>query len=327
MHLNAITKCRHRIPKHRHRLMNWPAYEANLRQRGSLTVRFTGAANAGGRVKPRTSRGGQFWYSPLAILTALTLRTVFRLALRQTVGLIGSVIRLFGLDLPVPDHTTMTRRADRLDVQRLRCGTGAEFVPLLMDSTGLKLCGTGEWLIEEHGIKTRRSWRKLHIGMDAERGEIVAVELRTNDVDDPSQVGPLLGQVTEPVASFTGDGTYDQDGVCRTVANHHAQAVVIVPPCATAIRRAAFHQLRWRNLDQPRPAGMATTERTQRDRHLQCVAEKSRIGWQKALGYKSVAALRLQSHKDGRQTTEDGVAIRVLNRMLELGRPPPVRIV
>jgi hypothetical protein len=207
----ANAKCRHHIPKQKRRLTNWPAYEAGLRQRGDLTVWFTEAAIAAWRTAPRTSRGGQPWYSPLAILTALTLRALFLLALRQTEGLIGSVLRLLGLDLPVPDHTTLSRRADGLDVPSLprvlgrpRSASGAGPVHLLVDSTGLKLCGAGEWLIEKHGTKTRRSWRKLHIGMDAETGEIVAAEPTTNDVDDACQIGPLLDQMVGPVASFTG---------------------------------------------------------------------------------------------------------------------------
>jgi hypothetical protein len=135
---------------------NLPAYEASLRQRGSLIVSFTDTAIAGWRAKPRTSRGGQVWYSPLAILTALTLRAVFQLALRQTEGLIGSIIHLFGSELPVPDHTTLSRRADGLQVPRPRSGTDAEPVHRPVDSTELKLCGAGEWLIEKHGTRTRR---------------------------------------------------------------------------------------------------------------------------------------------------------------------------
>jgi len=104
----------------KHKVTNWPAYDASLRQRGSLTVWFTDEAIAAWTAEPRTTRGGQPWYSALAILTALTLRAVFRLALRQTEGLIGSVIRLLGLDLPVPDHTTLSRRAATLEVPRPR---------------------------------------------------------------------------------------------------------------------------------------------------------------------------------------------------------------
>src|SRR3984957_9247670 len=198
---------RHHIPRQQHKVTNWPAYEAGLRQRGSLTVWFTDEAIAAWRAAPRTTRGGQPWYSPLAILTALTLRAVFPLALRQTEGLIGSIIGLLGLTLAVPDHSTLSRRAEALDVPQPQSSTGigVEPVHLLVDSTGLKLCGAGEWLLEKRGTKTRRSWRKLHIGMDADTGEIVAAALTTNDVDDAYQVGPLLDQIEGSLASFTGD--------------------------------------------------------------------------------------------------------------------------
>src|SRR3954464_1704658 len=154
---------RHHIPRQQHKVMNWPAYDASLRQRGSLTVWFTDEAIAAWEAEPRTTRGGQPWYSELAILTALTLRAVFRLALRQTEGLIGSLIRLLGLTLPVPDHTTLSRRAATLKVPRPRSSrspeAGCDVAPvhLLVDSTGLKLCGPGEWLIEKHGSCKRRS--------------------------------------------------------------------------------------------------------------------------------------------------------------------------
>ena len=155
---------RHHIPRQRHRVTNWPAYEAGLRQRGSLTGWFTTEAIEGWSAAPRSTPGGQAWYSPLAILTALTLRAVFRLALRQAEGLLGSVIGLLGLALRAPDHSTLSRRAATLEVPRpSRAGAGGESEPmhLLVDSTGLKLCGAGEWLVEKHGTHARRSWRKL----------------------------------------------------------------------------------------------------------------------------------------------------------------------
>src|ERR687893_3139337 len=179
---------RHRIPKQRYRVTNWAEYDASLRQRGSLTVWFSEEAIAAWRAEPRTTRGGQPHYSPLAIRTALTLRAVFRLAFRQTEGLIGSVTRLLGLDLAVPDHTTLSRRAETLEVPRPKCG--GEPVHLLVDSTGLKLCGPGEWLIEKHGTRTRRGWRKLHLATDADTGRIVASALTDKDADDGSRSGP-----------------------------------------------------------------------------------------------------------------------------------------
>ena len=124
-------------------------------------------------------------------------RAAFRLAYRQTEGLIGSVIGLLGLTLRVPDHTTLSRRAATLSVprpQRPSAGAEGEAAPLhlLVDSAGVKLCGPGEWLVEKHGTHTRRSWRKLHLGVDAEAGQVVAAALTTNDVDDGAQIAPLL---------------------------------------------------------------------------------------------------------------------------------------
>jgi hypothetical protein len=256
----------------------------------------------------------------LAITTALTLRTVFRLALRQTEGLIGSVLRLLGLDLPVPDHSTLSRRAETLAVPRPR--SGSEPVHLLVDSTGLRLCGPGEWLTERHGGRGRRSWRKLHLGVDADTGRIVASTLTDKEVDDGSRVGPLLDQIDGTVASFTGDGAFDRDDVYAEVAVRHPEAAVIVPPRSGAV-----------------PSATAETAPTQRDRHLRVIAEHGRMGWQKASGYnwralveadisrfKRVIGDALRSRTDGRQETEVAIAVDVLNRMLDLGRPEYVRI-
>ena len=204
MPFKAKAACRHHIPKQRHRVTNWAEYDAGLRARGSLTVWFTPEAIAAWRAEPRTTRGGQPSYSDLAITTALTLRAVFRLALRQTEGLIGSILQLLGLDLPVPDHSTLSRRAETLAVPRPKAGSAP--MHLLVDSTGLKLDGPGEWLVEKHGARRRRAWRKLHLGVDAGTGRIEAVELTGHETDDGSRVGPLLDQVEGPVASFTGDG-------------------------------------------------------------------------------------------------------------------------
>jgi hypothetical protein len=328
MPFKANADRRHHIPKQRRRVTNWAEYDAALRQRGSLTVWFTEEAVAAWEAEPRTTPGGQPHYSSLAITTALTLKAVFRLALRQTEGLIGSVIRLLGLDLSVPDHTTLSRRAETLEVPRPRsdsrteAGRDPEPVHLLVDSTGLKLCGAGEWLVEKHGTRTRRAWRKMHLGVDAETGRIVAATLTDRDVDDASQVGPLLDQVDGQIASFTGDGAYDQDGVYTSVAERHPAAAIIVPPRATAV-----------------PSRTAETAPTQRDRHLDLIAEKGRMGWQKASGYnwraraeatigrfKRVIGDGLRSRTDERRATEMDVAVQVLNRMLELGRPESARI-
>jgi hypothetical protein len=313
---------RHHIPKQRHKVTNWSDYDAGLRQRGSLTVWFTEEAVSAWKAEPRTTPGGQPLYSALAITTALTLRTVFRLALRQAEGLIGSILQLLGLDLAVPDHSTLSCRAETLEVPKPPPGAGGEPVHLLVDSTGLKLCGPGEWLVEKHGTRTRRGWRKLHLGTDADTGRIVASVLTNHDADDGSQVGPLLDQVGGPVASFTADGAFDRNEVYAAVAQRHPGADVIVPPRSSAVWSEA-----------------AETAPTQRDRHLRTIAERGRMGWQKASGYnhralieadisrwKRVIGDALRSRTDDRQATEVVIATNVLNRMLDLGRPEWVRL-
>jgi Transposase DDE domain len=226
----------------------------------------------------------------------------------------------------VPDHTTLSRRSATLDGPRpLRPSVGVdgegEPMHLLVDSTGLKLCGPGEWLVEKHGTRTRRSWRKLHLGIDADTGQIVAASLTAKEVDDGAEVGALLDQVDGAVTTFTADGGYDQDSVYASVAQRHPDAAVIVPPRATAV-----------------PSETAESAPTQRDRHLQCMAEHGRMGWQKASGYnararaeagvgrwKQVIGDALRAHKDECRATEVAVAVHTLNRMWELGRPNYVR--
>ena len=264
MPFKANAARRHRIPRQRHRAPTGPSRRRS-RQRGSLTVWFTDEAVAAWRAEPRTTRGGQPWYSPLAILTALTLRAVFRLALRQTEGLIGSILRLLGLDLAVPDHTTLSRRAATLEVPRPRPTGGP--LHLLVDSTGLRLTGPGEWLVEKHGTKTRRAWRKLHLGVDADTGRIEAVELTTSEVDDGSRVGPLLDQVADAGLAHRRRRLRPR-GRVRGGGRAASRGGRLVPPRRDAV-----------------PSDTAETAPTQRDRHLRCIAERGRLGWQKASGY------------------------------------------
>lgn len=258
---------RHHIPRPKCRVTNWAEYDATLRQRGSLTVWVTDEAIASWKAAPRTTRGGQPNYSDLAITTALMLCAVFHLALRQTEGLIGCILQLLGLDLPVPDRSTIARRTRTVALpSKPRSSSGP--LHLLVDSTGLKLCGPSEWLIEKHGTKKRRSWRKLHLGVDAENGRIVAATLTDRDGDDAAQVGPLLDQIDEPVAALTGDGAYDRTGVYASVHQRHPEAAVVAPPRADVVL-----------------SDTAATAPTQRDRHIQMIAENGRMAWQRDSQY------------------------------------------
>ena len=231
---------RHHIRRARYRVTNWPAYKAGLRRRGDLTFWVDEAALAGWQAPRRSTPGEQHRYPDL-----------------------------LGLDLAVPDHTTLSRRAETLQLPQPKPHRGDKPMHLLVDSTGLKLCGAGEWLLKKRGTKPRRAWRTLHIGTDADTGEIVAATLTGSDVCDASQVAPLLDQVPGPVASFAADGAYDWDSVYGEVAGRHPEAAVVVPPRANAV-----------------PSSTAETGPTQRDRHLQLLRERGRVEWQEASGYK-----------------------------------------
>src|SRR5215204_5863902 len=186
MPFKAYADRRYRIPKQRRRVTNWAEYDAALRQRGSLTVWFTREAIAAWHAEPRTTPGGQPHDSDLAILTALTLKAVFRLALRQTEGLIGSVIHLLGLALSVPDHTTLSRRAETLEGPRPRSDSKAEPVHLLVDSTGLRVCPGSFCCVRELSEHQAN-------GSQVQEGESLAAEAL-----------PVLGQPTAAVQPSYG---------------------------------------------------------------------------------------------------------------------------
>jgi len=258
--------------KTRYRVGNWPEYERGLRARGDVTVWFSDEAIAAWTPEPTGRRGGQSRYSSLAILTALTLRLVFRLPLRQTEGFVGSLLRLMGLELNVPDHTTLSRRGRDVEVPPLRRDHDGP-IHLIVDSTGLKVFGAGEWSCRKHGKrKLRRGWRKLHIGVDG-GGFIVTGELTKSDIDDASMVPKLLESIDVKLRRFTGDGAYDQRLVYDSVARAGTKDVeVIVPP-----RRSAVSE----------PTGKGPWP--EREAHLKRIKEIGRQAWQKESGYRQQA--------------------------------------
>jgi transposase len=302
-----------------HHLTNWPEYEAGLRSRGSLTLWITPEALAQWQAARRTTPGGQSRYSDLAIETTLMLGSAFQVRLRQTEGLLGSVVQLMGLSVAIPDHTTLSRRAkQRPAITRAPLPDGP--LDVLVDSTGLKVYGAGQWQQEKHGVKSRRRWRKLHLAVDASTGLIVAHTLTDQDGDDPSQVAPLLAQIPGEVGQLIADGAYDGAPTYQTVAQHSAAAQIVIPPRSTAVRSCE------------------TGPPTLRDRHLEAIAAHGRLGWQKATGYgrralvettmgryKALIGPRLRARDPDAQQTEAAIGVAVLNRMLAAARPNSVR--
>jgi hypothetical protein len=313
---------RHRIPKARYRVKNWCDYDAALRRRGDLTVWVTAEALEAWTPATTGRRGRPQRYSEMVVETGLMLRLAFGRPWRQTEGMLASILRLLGLDLPVPDHTTFSRRSvDLIVAKAVRTATGP--VNVVIDSTGLKVFGAGEWQREKHGGKGHRTWRKLHLAVDPDSGEILASELTTIEDGDASQVGPLLDQISGPIASVTADGAYDGETVYRTIAERDPAAEVIIPPRSTAV-----------------PSDTAETAPTPRDRHLQVIQERGRLGWQKAVNYgrRSLGEVAMMRYKTliGRglhartlptQKTEAVAGCKVINIMTQLGMPVTQRIV
>lgn len=309
---------RHKFAKAKYRVANWPDYDAALVRRGDLTVWLTEEAVAAWLAPMSGKRGGQRIYSDLAIETGLALRLVLHLPLRQTEGALRSIIGLLGATIKVPDHTTFSRRSAAVAILPQPIGRN-EPVHLLIDSTGLKIFGEGEWLDQKHGIRARRRWRKLHIAVDANSQEVIASDLTADDVGDVTALPDLLDQVEGSVAAVIADGAYDGQPVYDAVAARHPEAAVIIPPRSTAVPTEA--------------------EASQRDRHIKVIGEHGRRGWQKQTGYgrrslvetamfryKTIIGRSLHARTLPNQRTEAKIACNILNRMAKLGMPVSVRI-
>ena len=303
-----------------YRLQNWSQYNRALVQRGDVTLWISDDAVDAWRYDGPTQHGGQFLYSGTAIETCLTLRTVYHLPLRQTQGFTRSLLRLVGADLPVPDYSTLSRRAADLDITLTNTASGDEPRHIVIDSTGLKVYGEGEWKTRQHGARKRRTWRKLHLSLDAETGEITATELTDNATDDASQVEPLLDETLNeggPIATVGGDGAYDK-WKCYT-AIKEAGAQPVVPPQKNAkIKRHGNTK------GPPLP----------RDEALRYIRAHGRAKWKRESGYhrrslaetamyrfKQVIGRVLRSRTLAAQRTEARIGSKVLNTTLALGRP------
>jgi hypothetical protein len=250
-----------------YRVKNWHEYDQSLRDRGDITLWISQDAIDAWSPPMTGKRGAQPVYADIAIETALTFRLLFHLPLRQTEGFLCSVLKLMGLTLPCPDHTTLSRRNATVDIGPLQKGVQQEPICLIVDSSGLKVCGQGEWHTQKHGEKKHQRWKKLHIGVDAQ-GQVVASTMTESHEQDPSQVRALLSQVDQPIDRFIGDGMYGQEPVYAAVGDHSPGARVIIPP-----RKDAGLS----------PTG--ATSPTQRDQHLVAIECEGRFAWKRTSGY------------------------------------------
>ncbi len=293
----------------KYRVSSWAEYDRALVQRGDITLWIS--ADAAETWTPGASgkRGGQRKFSDRAIETAVALRLVFHLPLWRAEGFLRSVLSLMALELEAPDHTTVSRRSQQLDID-LRLAATKGPMHLIIDSTGLSIIGEGEWAAVKHGGRGKRAWKKLHLGVDRS-GVIVAEVLTDGNADDARTALGLIDEVGGDMASFTADAAYDTTAIYDAAAARGAK--VIVPPRKTATR---------------------SRRSSARDRTVKRVRKVGRRQWKKESGYhqqarventffryKSILGGWLRARHPKSQVVEAVIACNILNRMAALGPP------
>jgi hypothetical protein len=300
-----------------YKITNWRQYNESLVQRGSITFWFRDDVidqwehdNA----EPKVGR--PFVYSDLAIESLLVLRELFRLPYRQTEGLGRSLTQLMQVDVAIPDFTSLAKRAAKLEIA-LDVADRKGSIDVVVDSTGLKVFGEGEWKTRKHGVSKRRTWRKLHLAVNPETQEIEAEVLTENSGHDADQVDELLGQIDSPIDSFGGDGAYDQWKVYETLAAKEIEP--IIPPR----RNAKIKQ-----------HGNASQQPLDRDVAIREIRRVGRRQWKKDAGYhrrslaetamyrmKCCFGATLKNREFQNQRTEARLRSKILNRFTHLGLP------
>jgi len=260
--------------------------------------------------RPRT-------YSEVAIETAVMIRQVFSLTLRSTQGFMESLVKLMGLDLAIPDYSCISRRSDGLKLRKLlnNIEPGSH---VIIDSSGLKVYGKDEWHQEKHKAKANRTWRKLHLVID-ENHNIIATELTSNEVGDPSAVDDLLSQIEHDFDTVIADGAYSGNPTYNKIEEKQPGAKIIIPP--------------------PKNALVQDDGNSQRNGHIKMIEEKGREAWQAITGYgrralvelamlryKTLIGNKLKARKLPRQIAEAQASVRAINKMTQLGMPVSVKV-
>jgi len=303
-------------------IRNWSAYDRALVQRGSLTIWISEEALAAWRYQGPRQRGAQFDYSDQAIEAVLTLKEVFHLTNREAEGLVQSVFALMHVTLAVPDHSTLSRRGRTVQIHLPRRVRGP--LQIVMDSSGLKVYGEGEWKVRQHGWSKRRTWRKLHLSVDASSGEVQAAMLSTAGVSDAEMVEPMLAQIDEPLERITADGAYDKRPVYASLRARALATAIVIPP-----RRNARIWQHGNIHAPPHP----------RDEALRFIRAHGRQQWKEESGYhqrslaetavfrfKTIFGDHLRTRLLATQATQFGARCRALNIMTHLGMPDSFKV-
>lgn len=308
------------MSKGTYKIQNWSRYNQGLKQRGSLTIWISKETLKHWHYQGRQKRGGKRLYSDLAIETCLLVRQVYHLTLRGVEGFIRSFCQLLSLPLAVPDYTTLCRRSGQLGVSlKIRAGQGIH--DIVVDSTGLKLYGEGEWKVRKQGWSYHRSWRKLHVALNGEDQQAQAVVLSKNSLTDAMVVKPLLRQIPGIIHTLIADGAYDKKRVRKLLYQRSLQQGEDLLPIVSLKHNAI--------LDTTQAPFLV-----HRNEDLRALKTMGRDNWKittnyhqrsKAetffMRYKSIIGGKLKARTLKNQQTEAGLSCKILNLMLDLAKP------
>jgi hypothetical protein len=304
-------------PKTLYRVKNWSEYEKALVQRGSITFWLSDDFEQVWMYAGEKQRGSQFEYSEKAIEIMLTIKEVFHLTNRSVEGFVSSLFEMMNIYLPVPDHSTLSKRGKTVKVKLPKKSSGS--LSIVLDSTGLKIYGEGEWKVRKHGYSKHRTWRKLHVGANPDNGEIQVALLTENSISDDAVVKAMLEQIEQTLLACAADGAYDKRKVYDALNAHSPEVEILIPP------RKNAHI--WQH-------GNSREERLKRDENLRYIRKHGRAQWKKDAGYhirssaetvmfrlKSIFGDKLSARLLETQTTQTLIRCLALNKMTHLGMP------
>lgn len=317
---------RHQFTKKSYNKRDWKAYEEGLRNRGDLIIWFCEDAVAAwnhvdnGQIK----RGRKRKYSDLAIETGHTLRLVYKQPLRQTEGLMRSIVGLLKLDLSIPDHTTLSRRATWVLLRKKSLPHRGSRIVIIVDSTGLKVVGEKEWMNCKYGTRQRKVWRKLHLCIN-EYGDILSATLTSHTESDTGQVEKLIEGIEAPIAEMIGDGGYDSPSTYEALEIHQKRCNQNRPIQAIIPPNVGFQEAK-------------ETDAAQRLGNIHLIEDKGKLSWQNQMDYgrrarventmhryKAIIGNKLRSKNLENQNTEIQIGVQILNRMAQLGMPKALK--
>lgn len=306
--------------KDKYKISNWKQYNESLKSRGDITIWIGNDIAKQWAYEGVQERGGKKIYTELAIKTCLIVRKVYHLPLRQTEGFISSLMKGMGINCQIPHYSTLSRRSGELNIP-LRDRKNKEGIHVVLDSSGLKVYGEGEWKVRKHGWSKHRTWRKLHVGIDRETQEIVMEQLTDNTVDDAQAAKKMIEHTPIKIKSMTGDGAYDKSKLRKAL--HKKEITPIIPPRRDAlISNGTKEELKSRDDDIKRIAEIGRTAWKQEVHYH----KRSRVEVT-MFRYKTIIGDKLTSRTYENQQSEVRIGCCILNKMTQLGMPISRKVV